>query len=66
MTWIRIEGITECGYTVTHILPEDEQDIHVLTDDCWCEPSLDDEFWIATHNSVDGREKFETGERKLS
>ncbi len=38
---------------------------HVTNGSCWCRPTLDDSesepIWI--HNSLDGREAFETGER---
>ncbi len=41
---------------------------HEANGSCWCKPTLDDEgsepIWI--HNSLDGREAFETGERKPS
>lgn len=32
--------------------------------DCWCGPRIDDEDGIVVHNSLDGREHYETGERK--
>ena len=64
--WLLIELQADNGYTESHVLPEDELDIHSLTNLCWCKPKLDEEFWIATHNSIDGREKFESGERKYS
>lgn len=31
---------------------------------CWCKPFLDD--GILVHNSMDGREQFERGERRVS
>jgi len=33
---------------------------------CWCEPAYDEEYDTYTHNSLDGRERYETGERKLN
>jgi hypothetical protein len=33
---------------------------------CWCNPKYLEEDGIWVHNSMDGREKFETGERKFS
>ena len=35
---------------------------------CWCRPTIDDDGpgYIVVHNSLDGRERFETGERRLS
>ena len=50
------------GYT--HTLPlEDIRDHEVGTTKCWCRPEIDEEFRIVVHQSADGREKFETGER---
>ena len=33
---------------------------------CWCNPEYDEEHDTYVHNSLDGREFYETGERKLS
>lgn len=66
MTWQSITGLTDKGYTVTHIIPVDDLFDHGLSSDCWCHPQLDDEFFVATHNSADGREYFENGMRKPS
>ena len=35
---------------------------------CWCKPDVEYEGaeTIYIHNSMDGREKYETGERKVS
>jgi hypothetical protein len=64
--WEVITGESEAGGGVTHIIPVEDIREHALRDDCWCEPRLDYEHWIATHNSADGREQFETGARKLT
>lgn len=51
---------------VWHILPIDDLRDHEPSKDCWCHPTLDDEteeFYI--HHSMDGRELYESGERKL-
>ena len=53
------------GYT--HTLPlEDIRDHEVGNTGCWCDPDVDDEFKLVVHNSADGREKFESGERRPS
>ena len=48
-----------------HVVPINDLREHELSGACWCSPKLDDEgsepIWI--HNSLDGREAFETGER---
>lgn len=31
---------------------------------CWCNPTIDGESGLVVHNSMDGRESYETGERK--
>jgi len=48
-----------------HVVPLGDLREHESSKDCWCSPTQDDEWsevWV--HNSMDGREKFETGERK--
>ena len=50
--------------SVQHVVPVDDLREHVPVD-CWCEPKeVDDMFY--SHNALDEREKFETGERKPS
>lgn len=54
-------------FATWHVIPEDDLREHVEDPSCWCMPLQDDEdpaVWI--HNALDGREDFETGERKLS
>lgn len=47
-----------------HCVPIDDLREH-MDEDCPCRPTQDDPgFWI--HNSFDGREAFEEGERKPS
>lgn len=50
-----------------HVVPRDDLREHSIDRDkpCWCHPE-EDEHGIIVHNSMDGREKFETGERKMS
>lgn len=50
-----------------HITPMDDYRPHDYTSKCWCRPVEDAEepdMWM--HNSLDGREAFETGERLVS
>jgi hypothetical protein len=46
-----------------HVVPVDDLREHSVTG-CWCRPTDDD--GILVHNSLDGREHYERGERKLS
>jgi hypothetical protein len=46
-----------------HVYPVDDLREHAVTD-CWCGPVDDD--GIVVHNSLDGREMYERGERKMS
>ncbi len=62
--WEVITSESEVGGKVTHIIPTEDIRDHTLRGDCWCDPRLDYENRIATHNSADGREQFETGQRK--
>lgn len=59
MTWLLASTATEI-----HITPVDDLRPHDFTSKCWCRPVEDDEepdVW--SHNSLDGREPFESGER---
>jgi len=47
----------------THVYPVNDLREHSVTD-CWCGPVDDD--GIVVHNSRDGREMYERGERKVS
>lgn len=49
--------------TANHVYPLYDLRDHV-PQDCWCYPTDDDGLII--HNSMDGRELYESGERKLS
>ncbi|MBR8228054.1 hypothetical protein KDX05_06980 [Burkholderia vietnamiensis] len=66
------EPMVEIGWRVieygdeSHIVPVDEIDRH-LPILCQCHPVEDeDDPTVIVHNAFDGREKFETGERKPS
>lgn len=49
-----------------HVVPVNDLREHSTDSDkaCWCKPREED--GVIVHNSMDGREAFETGERKLS
>ena len=47
-----------------HVIPQDDLKPHDLINYCWCNP-VDDEG-IIVHNSMDKREEYERGERKMS
>lgn len=54
-------------YNEGHVVPLDDLRPHSLCEHCWCKPLLDisgtdDPIYI--HNSMDGREDYETGKRK--
>jgi hypothetical protein len=59
--WINVE----VGNDV-HTVPVDDIREHEPSEDCWCEPEYYVDIGLIVHNSADGREKFETGERKPS
>jgi len=54
-----------CNCAGWHVVPLNDLREHETNGSCWCKPTLDGEgsepIWI--HNSLDGREAFETGER---
>ena len=50
---------------VVHVLPINDLRVHEESRQCWCRPT-ENEPGIIVHNSLDGREHFETGERKPS
>jgi len=50
-----------------HIYPIHDLREHVTDgDECWCNPTIDEEDDIVIHNAADERELFETGERIAS
>jgi hypothetical protein len=46
-----------------HVYPINDLREHSLSD-CWCRPTDDD--GVIVHNSLDGRELYERGDRKPS
>lgn len=50
---------------VWHIVPVDDLMDHETDGlDCWCNPDYDEWEGLITHNALDGREAYETGQRK--
>lgn len=50
-----------------HIVPIDDFREHEPETTCWCRPTQhDDESGVWLHHAMDGREAYESGERKLS
>jgi hypothetical protein len=49
----------------THVLPRSDTGNHQW-ENCPCCPQVDEEHFIVSHNSFDGREAFASGERKVS
>lgn len=50
-----------------HVIPTGDLREHQGTEKCWCLPEEDGECsGLFVHNSLDGREPYETGERKAS
>jgi len=47
------------------ILPIDDIREHAFDTKCWCNP-IETSHHCWSHNSADGREKYETGERKTN
>ena len=60
MPWNAI--MTEYGER--HVIPIDDLRPHYESANCWCQPFFDGE--VIVHNSMDGRERVERGERKMS
>lgn len=52
--------------TQVHVLPVNDLREHVEEIDCWCRPRQDvDEPAVIVHNSMDRREEYEEGKRRL-
>jgi len=47
-----------------HIIPLNDLREHDLSPKCWCHPTPDEEHDFFQHHALDGREAYETGERK--
>lgn len=47
-----------------HIIPINDLREHAISSSCWCNPDIEDDGDMIVHNSMDGREHYETGERR--
>lgn len=49
-----------------HVVPVGDIREHVLDEDCWCDPFVDqsEDEDLVVHNSLDKRELYENGELK--
>ena len=57
-----IQATDDRGRQLLHVMPMEDLREHLEAEDCWCRPEVDPDGF-ATHNSLDGREAFESGER---
>jgi len=58
-------GLVDELLEVVHVYPLNDLRDHIIEGrDCWCHPEYDEEHDVLIHNSLDGREKYETGELK--
>lgn len=62
MTWCVVIEQAESG---AHVVPIDDLRDHETVGPCWCRP-FENADGVMVHNSMDGREFFERGERKAS
>ena len=56
---------------IWHVSPIDDLREHVTSGakgQCWCHPRVEEEDsgYVVIHNSMDGREQYEAGERRPS
>ena len=47
-----------------HVIPIGDLREHEPSPKCWCHPTPDEEHDYYRHHALDGREAYETGERK--
>lgn len=68
MTWVVVQVDTPGSpFAHYHVIPEDDLREHIDSESCWCKPTEDaQEAYVIHHHSLDGREAFETGDRKPS
>lgn len=66
MTWQVWKNILQKDGASTHVVPLNDLRGHTEDATCWCNPRVNKELNLVTHNSADNREAFETGERKPS
>jgi hypothetical protein len=65
MAAIQSWSALDVGGSVYHVQPIDDLREHEDSAQCWCRPSVEEEEegTLIVHNSMDGREAFESGER---
>ncbi len=56
-------GTKKWKVVLNHVIPMDDLRDHAMKN-CWCRPRYDE--GVIVHNSLDLREFYERGERKLS
>lgn len=68
LDWMTIilDDVDDPGKGDVHVVPLNDCGEHEFKTTCPCHPVFDDEDGFWTHNSFDGREAFENGDRKLS
>lgn len=55
------------GRAESNVTPRDDLREHIDGMDCWCRPERHPEFLtIVIHNSMDRREEYETGKRRVA
>lgn len=52
--------------TRMHVIPINDLREHEASAECWCNPTPDEEHDLFVHHSLDGREAYETGEKRPS
>lgn len=66
-----IEVVPPFARNVQHLTPTGDlrEHVHDERGKCWCRPAIEcggDGVWYVVHNSMDGREAFERGDRQPS
>ena len=49
-----------------HVIPLNDLREHEVSPTCWCRPTPDEEHDVFVHHALDGREAYETGEKRPS
>jgi hypothetical protein len=58
--WATFKDPSSC-----HVVPHNDLKPHVLDENCWCRPLIDDDglFDIVVHSAMDDRESYEQGRK---
>lgn len=64
--WVRLRVSAGLAMPMDHIVPLDDYRPHQVIDGCWCGAQCveDGDLSYIEHFSMDGREPYETGERR--